>query len=33
MNEVLHLFKIFKPATTKIKVPKLDLKDAVEIKL
>lgn len=32
MNEALHLFRIFK-SKQKIKVPKLDLKDAVEIKL
>ncbi len=32
MNEALHLFRIFK-SKQKIKVLKLDLKDAVEIKL
>lgn len=32
MNEALHLFRIFK-SNKKIKLKKLDLKDAVEIRI
>lgn len=32
MNEALHLFRIFK-SKQKIKVSKLDLKDAVQVKI
>lgn len=32
MNEALHLYQIFK-SNTKIEVKKLDLKDAVEVKI
>lgn len=32
MNETLHLYQIFK-STVKVEVKKLDLKDAVEVKI
>ncbi|KLD98805.1 hypothetical protein AF74_02045 [Aliarcobacter butzleri L349] len=32
MNEALHLFRIFK-SNRKIKLKKLDLKDAVQVKI